>query len=68
LQRLIEDSTPRDEHAALIEAIIQGEGKKEAIKELQKDQAQTFIDAVDEVYNHPLLSHASAEAIIFVRH
>ena len=54
LQRLIDEIIPRGEQVSLVETIFSSRRATEMVDYLQGKDAQTFIDAVDEVRYPPI--------------
>ena len=55
-QRLISNTVPQDELASLAEAVFSGENVADLVDSLQREHVQTFIDVIDTVQYHSLLS------------
>ena len=52
LQRLINCATPEGGLVSIIEAIFSNEKVSDIVEWLRRDNAQTFVDVVDEVRHH----------------
>ena len=55
-KRLIDRPLATDECISLIAGIFSDRGEAEAIKHLQGDDAQSFVDVIDEVPPHSFIS------------
>ena len=53
LRRLVDNATPQDQLASLVETVVSNVKVVDLVKSLQGGDAQAFIDTVDEVCRHP---------------
>jgi len=54
LQRLVSGAVPQDELPSAIETILSNVKAADIVRSLQRSDAQTFIDVMDEVRHHPI--------------